>query len=226
MKLLCIIPARAGSKRLPGKNMIMLHDKPLLWYTLNAATSAKVFDEIIVSSEDQKILEYANGFEGIEAMKRPVELADDISGVLDVSNHVLDTKGDNYDYVVILLPSTPYRDKSDIQNAISILDKNEPDGVVAVTNYSFPLIYAVEEDKNGFLYRSFPEKAKLKSQQSADYFVGNGGIHALKPEFIRQQNYFPPKTLAYKMPFWRSIDIDTREDLEIAEALYAYSFEN
>lgn len=222
LKLIAIIPARGGSKRIPKKNIIRFFNKPLISYTIAAAINSNVFEDIIVSTEDKNIINIAKKYKEVEILKRPMELAGDKASVMDVSNHVLNIKGDDYDYAFILLPSTPLRTHKDIMNVKKILYNNIPNAVISVTNYLFHLIYAFTFNQNNHLVRSFPELSKLKSQYSPKYCVDNGGIYALKPKYIRVNNYWPPKTYPYFMPIWSSIDIDTPENLEIAKAMYSF----
>lgn len=224
MKTLAIIPARGGSKRVPRKNVIDFFGKPLIEYTIKAAIESESMDEIVVSSEDEEVIEVSGSYKEVEIIRRPDHLSTDQASVMEVANHVLEIKniGNQYDYVFIMLPSTPLRNSEDVVNVYNILSKRRPNGVVSVCEYPFPVIYALNLDDKGSLIRSFPGMAGLKTQFSPKYYVDNGGIYALRPEFIYKNNYFPPDTHPYIMPFWASIDIDNPEDLEIAKAMYGY----
>jgi CMP-N-acetylneuraminic acid synthetase len=222
MKLLAIIPARGGSKRVPGKNKTDFFGKPMIAYTIEAAIESKIFTDIVVSSEDREIVEFSGQFNNVSVLKRPEELATDQASVMDVVNHVLDIKGDDYDYVFIMLPSTPMRTYQDIVNVYEMLKEKRPNCVMSVTDYLFEVIYAYTLDEEGFLTRRFPEMSGVKSQEAQKHYVDNGGIYALRPEFLRARNYCPEETYPYFMPIWASVDIDTPQDLEIAKAMYSY----
>jgi CMP-N-acetylneuraminic acid synthetase len=228
MKTLAIIPARGGSKRIPRKNVIDFFGKPLIDYTIKAAIESKVLDEIVVSSEDQEVIAVSSRYKEIEIIRRPDHLSTDQASVMEVANHVLEIKNakNRYDYIFIMLASTPLRSSEDVKNVYNILEEKKPNGVVAVSEFPFPVIYALNLDDKGSLIRSFPDKADLKTQFSPKYYVDNGGIYALTPEYIYNKNYYPPGTYPYVMPFWASIDIDTPEDLEIAKAMYGYFIGN
>ncbi|MBU0764061.1 MAG: acylneuraminate cytidylyltransferase family protein [Proteobacteria bacterium] len=226
MKTLAIIPARGGSKRVPRKNVIDFFGNPLIDYTIRAAIESKKLDDIVVSSEDEEVIAVSSRYKEIEIIRRPDHLSTDHASVMDVANHVLGIKNINnqYDYIFIMLASTPLRSSDDVINIYNILEEKRPNGVVSVTEFPFPVIYALNLDDNGSLKRSFPEMADRKTQFSPKYYVDNGGIYALKPEFIYKKNYFPPDTHPYIMPFWASIDVDTPEDLNTAKAMYSYYF--
>jgi len=223
--LLAVIPARGGSKRLSKKNIIDFFGKPLIYYSVEAAIESNIFSEIVVSSEDDEILNLVSKLENISLLKRPNYLATDESSVMDVVNHVLDIKDDNYDYVFIILPSTPMRDKRDLKNAYNVLIKKKPNAIISVFESPFPFIYSFYIDE-GYLYRYFPKSFVTQSQKAPKCYIDNGGFYALRPDFIRKKNYCPPYTIPYIMPFWKSIDINTKEDLEVAKAFYLYFKDN
>lgn len=223
MKLLAIIPVRMGSKRIPGKNMVDFNGRPLLDYTVKAAIKSNVFTRIIVSTEAHSVKSFieTNYSDNISVHDRPGHLATDTASVMEVANAVLDSLRESCDYVFIMLPSTPMRTHEDILKVSKMLGKSDCNAVVSVSEYFFPLIYALEYKSDGrSLKRSYPEDGKKKSQETPIQFVDNGGIYALSPADIRKNNYFPAGTLPYFMPKWASIDIDTEEDLLIASAIH------
>ena len=122
-KYLGIIPARGQSKRLKNKNILDLHGKPLVAYTIKAALKSMYLDRVVVSSEDRAILKISNRF-GADTLKRPKNIAKDTSTTFDVIKHVINNiKG--FEYVVILQPTSPLRDEKHIDRAINFLKKKK-----------------------------------------------------------------------------------------------------
>jgi len=220
--LLAIIPARGSSKRLAKKNIIDFFGKSLLYYSIEAAIESKIFSEIVITSEDKEILKLSSKYSEVSLLERPANLATNETSVMDVVNHVLDVKkGDDFDYVFIMLPTTPLRDSHDLANAYQLLKEKQPNAVISVFESPYPFIYSFYIE-DGYLHRYFPKSFVTQSQKAPKSFIDNGGFYALRPEFIRKKNYCPPYTIPYIMPFWKSIDINTQEDLEIAKAMYLY----
>ena len=203
--------------------MVDFFGKPLAGCTIAAAVQARIFERIVVSTDSDYLKKWTSEEYGdvVKVLDRPDELGTDQATVMQVANHVLDTTGEEYDYVFIMLPSNPFRTDKDIVNIKNIIQSKKPNGVVAVCAYNFPVIYAVHVNENGMLERSFPEMAAKKSQESPSYYTDNGAIYALKPQYVRDNNYFPIDTYPYVMPIW-AVDIDTPEDFEVAKAMYHY----
>lgn len=221
-KCLAIIPARKGSKRIRNKNLIDFFGKPLLQYTIDAAVKSNIFTDIVISTDYSSFQSALFLNNKVEILYRKQNLSNDEATVMDVANDVLDRKGDDYDYVFILLPTTPLRSEDDITNAYQLLISNSNiNGVVSVSEYNYPLIYAIYGTESG-IKRAFPEDALKKSQQQDEVFADNGGIYALSVGSVREKDYFPSVTIPYKMKRWSSVDIDSLEDLEIAKAFYSY----
>jgi N-acylneuraminate cytidylyltransferase/CMP-N,N'-diacetyllegionaminic acid synthase len=174
---------------------------------------------VIVSSEDAEIIEYATGIDGISAMQRPDKLAVDPASVLDVCNYVLDNLDSEPEYVWIMLPSTPLRDSEDLKEMNKILSQKEADSVMSATEYNYPLRFAYTIDENSQMQKEFTDQDMLKPRT---YCADNGGAYAMKLRMTRDKKYISDKTYAYVMPFWKSVDIDNPEDLDVAKAMYSY----
>jgi CMP-N-acetylneuraminic acid synthetase len=219
LKLLAIIPAKAGSQRVAKKNIIDFWGRPLISYTIEAALASGMFDRIVVSSESEEVLSVAKCFSGVTEIRRPDRLAVDPATVIDVCLHVLDTLQETYDYVFIMLPTTPLRTADDVRNVCRMLKEKGPEAVASVTRLPYPLRFAFTLQEGGEMARAFPRMTK---EADSRYVVDNGGIYAVKPKNIRQRELIPEGTLPYIMPFWASVDIDTYEDLDVAKAMYCY----
>lgn len=127
---LAIIPARGGSKRLPRKNVLDLCGKPLITWSIEAGLNSKYIDKVVVSSDDDEILEISRKF-GAETIKRPDELASDTATTFDAIKHTIDNL-EKYDYIVLLQPTSPLRDQKHIDEAIELLVEKNADAVVSV----------------------------------------------------------------------------------------------
>jgi len=127
---LAIIPARGGSKRLPRKNILDLHGKPLISHSIEAGLNSKYIDKVVVSSDDDEILVISEKF-GVNIIKRPDELATDVSTTFDAIKHTINNV-EKYDYIVLLQPTSPLRDSKHIDEAIELLKNKNADAVVSV----------------------------------------------------------------------------------------------
>lgn len=219
MAIVAIITARGGSKRLPGKNIKSCAGRPLLEWTCDAARSAKTLDRIILSTDCEKIAQVGRKC-GIEVpFLRPEKLASDNADTLSVLKHMLDwiQTETSVEAIVLLQPTSPLRLAQDIDDAIALL-KYDVDSVVSVS----PIPKFCRADK--LMVRSddgavtkldphvFPESDRL--------FWRNGpAVLVTRPDVLLKGELYGDKTLAYEMPYERSVDIDTTYDFAIAEML-------
>lgn len=220
-----IIPARKGSKGLPGKNTKLLGNKPLISYTIEYAKEIAGLNDIIcVSTDDPEIQKISNDL-GIETpFLRPEDLASDSASTYDVINHAIDfyaEKGKKFDAIVLLQPTSPFRMLSDFIEIQKLFDLNKSDMVVSTKvskdNPYFNLFY---EDKSGYLTK-FLENANfnyLHRQSVPPVYSYNGSIYFVKTtSFLLKKNFNFEKIIKYVMPDNRSIDIDTAADWALAE---------
>lgn len=229
MKRLCIIPARGGSKRLPGKNLAEIDGKPLICHTIDAAIG--LFDKIIITSDSDDILEivknkYQDYFlpknKQIEFLKRPNELATDTSKVIDTVSYYF-WKNKEFEQIWLCLPTCPLRVREDIVNAQKKLT-NEIDGVISVTDYEFPPSLGLLENDKGHLVaydESDPwRNGNTRSQDHPSVNKPNGAIYGMwSKSFDKNRNFYKGKVKGYYMPRERSVDIDTKLDFIFAETI-------
>ncbi len=132
MSVLCVIPARAGSRRLPGKNMRQLGDMPLVgWSMLVAAAASPYLDGIIVSSDDDAVLSYVSHFSGFTALRRPAELATDKADSYCVLKHAYFSTGRTFDHILLLQPTSPLRTPHDVVRCLGMAETTEWPAVVS-----------------------------------------------------------------------------------------------
>jgi CMP-N-acetylneuraminic acid synthetase len=221
MKTICVIPARGGSKRVPRKNLLPLGGRPLIAYTIEAARKAEIFAKVVVSSDDEEILNLA-AREGAETDRRPAALGGDKVRFVEVLEEFLARAGGDFDHVAVLLPTCPFRTEHDIVGAYGMLTAApEPSFVVSVREYEFPPEFALDMD--GVRARVLhPEvyAASTQSQSVGKSYHPNGAIYfAPIPLFMKTRSFFRGPLLGYLMPPERSLDIDNLYQFEIAEAM-------
>jgi CMP-N-acetylneuraminic acid synthetase len=222
-KILGLIPAKGGSTRLPHKNILPLGGKPLLAWAVDAARDSGLCDHLLVSTEDSEVVRVAQTL-GVDTLNRPAHLARDPAGVVQVALHALETlraKGDEYDTLMIFLPTSPFRDADDIRAAYAMFVEKKAQFLMSVSEFSHTPFAAMRME-NDIVTPWFPEYFGIRSQQLPGAYRPNGAIHVLDVQaFEREQSYTAQPLYAYVMPWQRSIDIDNAADLAMAEAMLA-----
>jgi N-acylneuraminate cytidylyltransferase/CMP-N,N'-diacetyllegionaminic acid synthase len=223
--MLAIIPARGGSKGVPGKNIKLLWDKPLIAYTIEAAQAAKSIDRSILSTDDEEIAEVAQNF-GVEIpFMRPAKLAQDDSLAIDNYIYTVDRlnveSSKQYNDFIVLQPTSPFRTAADIDNAVELFREKNADSVISVCEASHPPMWAKKIDPAGVLKDYFDINIGNKNRQELGLsFMPNGAIFILKLSLLKNlYSYYSDNTYAFIMPSERSLDIDTPLDFEFAEFL-------
>lgn len=218
LKKIAIIPARSGSKGLPNKNILMLLDKPLIAYTIEAAIKSRCFEEVIVSTDSLEYKEIAEQY-GAKVLIRDKELASDTAtSYMVIEDILLKKEKIKYDYFVLLQPTSPFRSEIHIKEAI---DKFERD----FYSYDF-LVSMSESSKSADLIKIIDSDNSLKNynldysnyrRQDGKEYYPNGAIFIGKiDKYLERKHFFGHKSLAYFMSKEDSIDIDERLDFEIA----------
>lgn len=217
---LAIIPARGGSKRIPNKNLLMLKNKPLIVWSIEAANDSKYIDNVVVTSDNEKILEISKDTSA-NVIKRPSELASDLSTTFDTIKHVLENVK-NYDYVVLLQPTSPLRNYTHINEAIELLDEKHADAIVSVCEMEHSPLWSNTIGENGSMNNFLKDEVLNQRSQDLDtYFRLNGAIYICKVDkLLSEKSFFLKENIfAYKMNRDKSIDIDEVIDFKIAECL-------
>lgn len=222
-KVLAIIPARGGSKRLPNKNILQLRGRPLIAWTIMTAIKSFYLDKIIVSTDSDQIASIGQEFGASIPFIRPDELATDTSSSFDVIIHAIDfykSQGEVFDYIVLLQPTSPLRTTKDLNDAFSMINE-ETKCVVSVCATEHPPLWAntLPEDLN---MKDFikPELNNKRSQDLPVYYRLNGAIYISDVEYlIKHRGFWGEKTKAFIMPQERSIDIDSINDFKFCEIL-------
>jgi len=217
---LAVIPARGGSKRLPGKNILDLCGKPIIAWSIEAGLNSSYIDKVVVSSDDDDILETAKRYKA-EIIKRPKQLASDTTPSFDVVKHAIDNL-ESYDYVVLLQPTSPLRNNHHINKAIEFLEEKKADSIISVCEVDHSPLWSntLQEDcsMNTFIKE---EVIKKRSQDLEKYYRLNGAIYICEiNKFLKEREFFLGENVyAFIMNREHSIDIDEKIDLEFARIL-------
>lgn len=217
---LAIIPARGGSKRLPRKNVLDLCGKPLIAHTIETGLKSKYIDKVIVSSDDNEILEISKKF-GAETIKRPDELASDTATTFDAIKHTIDNI-EKYDYIVLLQPTSPLRNEKHVNETIEFLENKNADAVVSVCEMEHSPLWSNTLPKDGKMNNFLRDEVLNKRSQDLEkYYRINGAIYICKTDrFLEEKSFFLKKNIfAYKMDRDSSVDIDEEIDFKVAEVL-------
>lgn len=216
---LALIPARAGSKSIKNKNLAMLCEKPLLYYTIESAKKAQCIDKIVVSSDGDLILQYALS-QGVETLNRPEEIARDSTTSDEVILHAIKHYKD-FDNIILLQPTSPLRDSSDIDKAYRIFKEKNANALISVTQIDNKILKAFIAKEDGSLQGIHNNTYPFMPRQSLPQtYQSNGAIYIVKRDlFIENPSFLPQNTHYYLMSEEHSIDIDTLADLEYANKI-------
>jgi len=224
-RLLAIIPARIGSKRIHKKNILNLAGKPLIGWTIEAALSSQYIDKIIVSTDSNEIANISQNYKVDVPFLRPHSLSSDTASSIDVIIHTLEYLkkiGDYYDYIVLLQPTSPLRTSSHIDEAVCLLIENKGYSVISVSEPKDTPFWCNELPKDNNMSNFLnPLYSNKRSQELPITFCLNGAIYiALVDQLLENKSFFmSDKTFAYKMDKKDSIDIDDELDFEFADFL-------
>jgi len=215
---LAIIPARGGSKRLPKKNILDLKGKPLIAYSIEAGLQSKYIDKVIVSSDDDEILDTSKAF-GAEIIKRPDALASDTATSFDAIKHTIENI-EKYDYIVLLQPTSPLRSALQIDEAIELLETKEANAIVSVCEMDHSPLWSNTLPKDGNMSGFLRDEVLNKRSQDLEtYYRVNGAIYICKTEKLLEEESFFLKENIYGFVMDResSVDIDEAIDFKLAE---------
>lgn len=221
-KILAIIPARGGSKRVPGKNKKLLAGKPLITYVIEATLQSSVIDRIVVSSDDEDVLRIAQSYDKVLAIKRPAEISGDEAPAITYVQHTLNALQDLFDTVVIIQPSSPLTTAEDIDSTIDLLQNHsEADSAVSVMKLDHAIhpIKLKTLNQDVLLPYIEEEKGRMAAHELPDLFVRNCSVYVSKLETISKGSILGNVSVGYVMPRERSIDINDPIDFEFAEFL-------
>lgn len=215
LKVLALIPARGGSKGLPGKNIRTVAGRPLLAWSVEAARASRSVDRVVLSSDDDAIMEAARACGCDVPFRRPPELATDSAASIDVVLHALD-RLPGYDVVVLLQPTSPMRTADDIDAACERLQDGGVPSCVSVCAVQQSPYWMYHLDARQALTPVLEAPPGITRRQDLPpVYVLNGAVYAARGDWLRRTRSFVTReTVAHVMPAERSIDIDTFDDFE------------
>jgi len=222
--IIAVIPARIGSKRIPKKNIKFFNGRPIISYSIEAAISSKLFDKVIVSTDDDEISEIAKHYGADVPFLRPSDLSDDFTGIKEVIRHSIKWMDDqNWKVFSIccIYATAPLIDPADLIEADLLFNTSQWDFVIAASAYSYPVQRSFRLQNFGGLKMLFPNNINKRSQDfetvyhDAGHFCW-GNIEA----WIDDRIIVSERSTIVKIPFYRGIDIDTNDDWIRAELIY------
>lgn len=223
-KILAIIPARSGSKGLMDKNIKLLGGKPLIAHTIEHAQEANIFDDIVFTSDSEEYIKIAKEFGDILEMLRVKELAADTAGIGDTIIDVLkrlEKMNKTYNYLVLLQPTSPLRNASDILNSMKLIFESNGSSVVSMCKCEKNPLWSCQLDKDGNLdSKKFNIVKNIPRQSLNEYYELNGAIYISEiSEYIKNISFYEGICKAYIMSKENSIDIDDIYDFRMAEII-------
>jgi len=225
--VLAIIPARGGSKGLPGKNIKELCGKPLIAWSIAAGLGSQYIDEVMVTTDSEETATVARKFGASVPFLRPAELASDTATSIDAVKHVIDFYGrelhKKFYYIMLLEPTSPLREREDIDKAIELLLANPlATSVVGVSKTeSQNPAFLVKKNQQGFIVGYEDKQMKvLRRQEIEEVYFFEGSIYVSRTDALLAKNtFYHEHTLGYEFPKWKSLEIDDEYDFVMVEAL-------
>jgi len=222
-KAVAIIPARGGSKRIPRKNIKDFFGKPLIAYSIEVALKSKLFDKVIVSTDDEEIAEIALEYGAIVPFLRPKELSDDFIGAGAVVNHALEylkSVGKNYDFVCTIYATAPFLDEKYLIEGFEKLKNSSVKNAFSCTSMPFPIQRTFKITKDERCEMFWPENFSKRSQDLEEAYQDAGQFYWTNLNIKSNEIIFAKDSIPIILPRFLVQDIDTLEDWQRAEIMY------
>lgn len=224
--MIALIPARGGSKGLPGKNIKNLCGKPLIAHTIEAALKAEGIERVIVTTDSEEIAAVAREYGAEVPFLRPAALAGDTSSAVDVYLHAVDflekESGRSIEKFMVLLPTAPLRNSVNIEQALRQFYEKNAETLISMREAETPISWYYEMNIEGRVKNLGldAENAVKNRQVNKKYYIPNGAIYILDKELLKEKRtYYSENTVAYLMSAEQSVDIDCELDFKMAELL-------
>lgn len=223
MKTLAMITARGGSKRIPRKNIKEFNGKPIIAYSIEAALGSGVFDEVMVSTDDEEIAEIARNYGAKVPFLRSEKTSNDYATTTDVIEEVLETyreRGEEYDIFCCIYPTAPFITSKRLKDAVEELAKSDADSLIPVVRFSYPPQRAMEVHDGRLVFRQ-PENLKKRSQDLEPHFHDAGQFYVVRSEsFFKNHGIMVGDILPMELSELEVQDIDNEMDWKLAELKY------
>lgn len=220
----CVIPARGGSKRIKNKNIKMFNGKPLISYSINTAIKSRLFDEIIVSTDSEKIAKIAKKFGAKVPFLRPKKLANDYANDLQVIRHYFNFNKKNnieVDIMCYLYATAPLLKVSTLKKCYEKLISSNYTRVMTILKFDVPIQRALKKNNRGEIFFRDKKYLKFRSQDLVEYYHDAGQCYWFDvKKFKKELSSKWQNTVGVELDRDEAIDIDTPEDFRMAEKLY------
>lgn len=224
--MLAIIPARGGSKGLPGKNIKLLNNKPLIAYTIEAALKSDYIDRVVVTTDSKEIADISKKYGADVPFIRPDNLAGDTASAIDVYLHatefIMNKENIKIDKFLVLLPTAPLRTNEHINMAVDFFKGKKAKTLISVKEAETPITWYMNKDSEERISNAgFGEgNAVTNRQVNKKYYIPNGAIYILDYELLKNnRTYYSDNTVGFVMSAEDSVDIDTITEFKFAEML-------
>ena len=223
MSKLCIIPARGGSKRIPRKNIKPFMGKPIIAYSIEAALNSGVFDEVMVSTDDEEIAEVARQYGASVPFLRSAETSNDYATTVDVLLEVVNKykeQGKNFDTICCLYSTAPFVTPERLKEASSEIN-DTIDACFTIVQYSYPIQRSLRINENNCVEMKFPEHLKSRTQDLEKVYHDAGQFYFVKTEsLIQEKTVWCKRTAPLILSELEVQDLDTLTDWQLAEMKY------
>lgn len=224
MATLAVIPARGGSKRIPKKNSKLFLGKPIIQYSIEAAQATNLFDEILVSTDDQQIADLAVKLGAKVPFLRTAKNSNDFATLANVLEEVIEqyaSLNKHFDTICLLLPTAPFITQKNIVEAYHLLLQDSVSAVIPVLRFSYPIQRALYLNKEEKLAMIWPENINTRSQDLPASFHDSGQFYWVKTkDFLKEKRLFMANSKAIELSQTQVQDIDTEDDWQMAELKY------
>ena len=219
--VVCIVPARAGSKRIKNKNIVNFFGKPLIGYSIIAAKKANIFTKVLISTDSEKIARISKKYGGSCPSLRRKKLADDYTTTSEVLfNEIQSFKTEDSTYHCCIYPTNPLIDYKNLRKAFLYFKKNNFDSLFAVLDYPHSILRSFKIKKKNIHYK-YQKNMNVRSQDLENFVHDAGSFYFFKTKkFMITKKLFSKNTGFYMLPKYSHIDIDTREDLNFAKEIF------
>jgi len=223
--MLAIIPARRNSKGLKRKNIKVFDKKSLISHTIEIAISSKLIRKVLVTSDDERVLNISKKYNVDYIINRPKRLSGDKTAAVDVYLHALNYLENHFSYkpeeFIILQPTSPLRTQKHISEAYNLFKSKKSLSVISCTQARYPEEWKFKLSKSGIINKNNKKKLLVNRQNFYKTFYPNGVLFIINTKFFKKnKSYYSKKTYGYIMNQFDSIDIDDIYDFKLAEAAY------
>jgi pseudaminic acid cytidylyltransferase len=222
---IAVIPARSGSKRIPGKNTKPFGNRPMIAYAIDGAIESGLFSHIVVSTDDPAIAQLAISLGAQAPFLRPSSLSDDYTSTVHVVAHAIvecDLAGWKFDRVCCIYPAVPFMEAEDLKGALALLESSGLEYSFPVTAFPSPPQRAFSRQTSGRLVSLMPEYSATRTQDLEEGYFDCGQFYWGRKKAWQEMKNIHQHGAGYVIPSWRVVDIDTNEDWRRAEIIMAF----